>query len=1142
MHHTHPTRGKRREIRPFASWHARRRAGILALPLDDEATNMSEPTLTRAPDSDPQPAGPAETVASGPPTGPPPGAPDAPPGYELHSLVGSGGMGAVYRAHDRALARFVAVKFLHARFAPESVTAWRFHEEARITARLDHPGIPPVHQVGHTPDGRPFLAMKLIKGDTLDVLLKKRATPTDERGRFVGVFEQIAQAVAFAHARHIIHRDLKPANVMVGGFGEVQVMDWGLAKELGSTHSTDPRASDESLSAELRAGRDGADVTQAGSLLGTPAFMPPEQAVGAIDQIDERADVFGLGAILCVILTGEPPFIADTAEAARVLAARGKLDTCFTRLDACGAEPELVALCKRCLSPEVADRPANAGEVARAVAAFRADAERRARQAETDRATAEVKVAEERKRRRVQRVLALAMIGLLVVIGYTARRIDIEQTRHSIEREMFLQTEKNQRETARKERETELRERQLTTERDVTAAVNEVQVLREQGLKQIDDPERWALTLVAARSSFKRAEGLLAAGEPTDELRIRVAAARAELDRDDRDRLLLAELDRISDDNEIRLMIPVSFTSVTSRRYATAFRTAGIDPVTAPTADAVAWLKAHRFRDRLARAVRAWSYSLPPDEQDFGINFIDLYPLDALAAVGGQAIVTTWRTRLNLGTRLGAILTAVTEDAFTREWWAAAKKHDMAAMKKLVQRPELRRMSSRELASLADALSFASEPQVLQTFMNLAYERFPGEFWVLFRYAMATEILRDSEPVEPKTIDIPAEPDPKKPPDSSKPKAPDAPEAPAVEPKPNNRANESLRYFTAAVAARPRSAIARAALGMQLIELNQEAAGLRVLKSAAEVDPTSPWPHLFLVMYSIEKEKWDDVAAPLKAAVKADPDTSYFLIHSAILALATYRPTPDMKPDESDPYLSRLIEEAAAMHPNHPGSHDLLAELHTKKGNHRAALAEYRKAHQLATSDYARKPLLAMQLRQLESIVRWEGKVQDVIDGKYTPDSSTELVEIASCAAMFENKYLLAAEVAEIGVKLDPKLYDNWTEMTKFAGWAVQAASGKGVDAELLKPEEKAKFRKMALAWLREAVKRNDNKALLPYLGTRLATRTDLQPVCDPTELAKLPPDERAEWEKFWASFPPPQYPGKPVEREVAPPPREVKP
>src|SRR5262249_32504799 len=147
-------------------------------------------------------------------------------------LIGEGGMGVVYRARELAINRDVAVKFLQSRFSPESAVGRRFVEEARITGQLQHPGIPPVHQVGTLPDGRPFLVMKLIKGEPPAELLEKRGDPGAERGHYLAIFEQTAQAVGYAHAHFVIHRDSKPANVMVGSFGEVQVMDWGLARVL----------------------------------------------------------------------------------------------------------------------------------------------------------------------------------------------------------------------------------------------------------------------------------------------------------------------------------------------------------------------------------------------------------------------------------------------------------------------------------------------------------------------------------------------------------------------------------------------------------------------------------------------------------------------------------------------------------------------------------------------------------------------------------------------------------------------------------------------------------------------------------------------------------------------------------------------
>jgi tetratricopeptide (TPR) repeat protein/tRNA A-37 threonylcarbamoyl transferase component Bud32 len=334
--------------------------------------------------------------------------------YELLDEVARGGMGIVYRATDTVLGREVAVKVLHEQLDESSEMARRFLDEARIAGQLQHPGIPAVHDLGTLPDGRPFLAMKLVKGQTLDQLLKKRADPGEERGRFVAIFEQVCQAVGYAHAHQVIHRDLKPANVMVGAFGEVQVMDWGLAKVLTprAASADDPEAT---TGTEIRSLRDGDGTkTQAGSVLGTLAFMPPEQVLGAVGKVDVRSDVFGLGAILAVILTGKPPFESGSVETIRIRAAQGKLDDCFARLDGCGADPELVALCKHCLSPDQADRPSEGGAVARAVAALRAAADERARQAELER----VRAGEQRKRRREQTTLALSVIGLVAAAAF----------------------------------------------------------------------------------------------------------------------------------------------------------------------------------------------------------------------------------------------------------------------------------------------------------------------------------------------------------------------------------------------------------------------------------------------------------------------------------------------------------------------------------------------------------------------------------------------------------------------------------------------------------------------------------------------------------------------------------------------------
>jgi WD40 repeat protein len=338
--------------------------------------------------------------------------------FQLGRELARGGMGIVYSARDESLGRDVAVKVLHERYLADSLVGQRFLDEACITAQLQHPGIPPVFEVGQLADERPYLAMKLIKGMTLENLLQERSDLASDRGRFLAVFEQTCQAVGYAHSKHILHRDLKPANVMVGSFGEVQVMDWGLAKLLlpgegaGREYLPDTETTGGTV---IHTARERDSGTIAGSMLGTPAFMAPEQAGGVLDRIDERTDVFGLGAILCVILTGDPPYIGKSGEEVRAMAILGTLKDAHARLDQCGADAKLVELCRACLSPEHDARPRDAGAVAAAVAGYLAGVEERARQAELERASAEVRTAEHRKRRRVQ--LTLAATVLLTLVG-----------------------------------------------------------------------------------------------------------------------------------------------------------------------------------------------------------------------------------------------------------------------------------------------------------------------------------------------------------------------------------------------------------------------------------------------------------------------------------------------------------------------------------------------------------------------------------------------------------------------------------------------------------------------------------------------------------------------------------------------------
>jgi tRNA A-37 threonylcarbamoyl transferase component Bud32 len=319
-------------------------------------------------------------VAGGVSYGDAPPAPPDTPRYRFEAFLAWSGMAEVWRGRDTVLAREVALKVMREQVFGDSGARSRFAEEARHVSRLEQPSIVPVYDLGELPDGRPFFAMKLVHGQTLAALLAARATPAEDLPRWVGVFEQVCAAVAFAHARGLIHRDLKPSNVMLGAFGEVLVLDWGIAKALAArpqpAQLPPAPVPPSPASGGAETGPGGLE-TLPGQAKGTPAFMAPEQARGEAGRVGKASDVFGLGGILCVTLTGQPPY----TRAEEVLA--GDVTGALARLDGCGADAALIGLAKACLAPAPEARPADAAEVAGRVRRYR-DAVA-ARQAEAER-------------------------------------------------------------------------------------------------------------------------------------------------------------------------------------------------------------------------------------------------------------------------------------------------------------------------------------------------------------------------------------------------------------------------------------------------------------------------------------------------------------------------------------------------------------------------------------------------------------------------------------------------------------------------------------------------------------------------------------------------------------------------------------
>ncbi|HUR28264.1 MAG TPA: protein kinase [Planctomycetota bacterium] len=442
--------------------------------------------------------------------------------YQFLGEIARGGMGVILKGHDTDLGRDVAVKVLDRRLSDRPEVVQRFIEEAQIGGQLQHPGIVPVYELGTMKDERPFFTMKLVKGRTLATLLSERESLTSNRRRLIDIFESICQTMAYAHSRGVVHRDLKPANIMVGAFGEVQVVDWGLAKVLARGGTADEKRAQkahtqltvlETVRSSQKTGS-GSD-SMVGSVMGTPAYMPPEQASGHVDRLDERSDVFALGAILCEILTGLPPYVGEREEVIAA-AAQAQCDGALERLDKCGADPDLIKLTKHCLLPAAAARPANAGVLAGRVHEHIVSVEERAQAARAESAAASVRAEEERKARRLTLALGAAVVTVLLVAGGGLA---------------FVQNERIARERDRTARLQEETQRDTRLRAEVGDALAEASVHEGAG--------HWAEAIRAAERARALAEG----GGASSELQARVDAVLVRLRAENDKARLAAERD-----------------------------------------------------------------------------------------------------------------------------------------------------------------------------------------------------------------------------------------------------------------------------------------------------------------------------------------------------------------------------------------------------------------------------------------------------------------------------------------------------------------------------------------------------------------------------------------------------------------------
>jgi serine/threonine-protein kinase len=617
--------------------------------------------------------------------------------YQLVGELARGGMGAIFQGRDLDLGRDLAVKVIREEHRDHPEMVRRFVEEAQIGGQLQHPGVVPVHELGRFPDGRLFIAMKLIRGRTLAALLAARRGPDEDRTRFLSVFEQVCQTMAYAHARGVIHRDLKPSNIMVGSFGEVQVMDWGLAKVLDQGGVADEekaiRASDDASAVQTLRSGSAEMESRPGSVLGTPSYMAPEQARGALDTLDERADVFALGSILCEILTGQPAFAGEAGAAVYRKAERAELSEALARLNVCDADAELAALARSCLAAAPKHRPRDAGMVVTGLTAYLRGVEGRLREAELAQARAEAQAAGERRRR----LLTLALAGSVLataLIGAAGWG--------------WMDRERRQREGA--------------VRAAVDAALADAAKRRERARAGGGDPVAWVEAIEAAR----RAESLLDGGDTGAELHDRVrtfmdelarerdAAAGAEKDRRMVERLAAIQNDLGVHDDDVKA----------DAEYAAAFRAYGVDPDQMEPTAAGRALAASPAAADLANALDHWAFLRR------GRALRDPAGAARLVAAAKTADPDPWRDRLR--------------DTLSRMGGDPARK--LEVLERLAATADVDRLPGASVTRLAAALASLGRRDMGITLLRRAQASHRDDFWV--SADLGRELLVSGRPEE----------------------------------------------------------------------------------------------------------------------------------------------------------------------------------------------------------------------------------------------------------------------------------------------------------------------------------------------------------------------------------------------------------
>jgi serine/threonine-protein kinase len=838
-------------------------------------------------------------------------------------------------------------------------------------------------------------------------------------------------------------------------------------------------------------------------VLGTPAYMAPEQARGEIDQLDERCDVFGLGAILCVLLTGQPPYLGPDHLAQ---AAHGALADALRRLDSCWADVELVTLAKQCLAPAPQERPRSAGKVSEALAVYQAGVQERLRQAELQRSRAEVKAQEERKRRRVTLVAAAAVV--LLVLGGGAAAWWYEQ--QQVERD--------------KERALRLSETRSSVEVAVQEAVSHGERLR----SLFDNPASWQTTLAAALAAIQRAETLLDR-EPeltNGTLGQKVQQLRARLDADEKDRVLVAAFEDV-----------LFKLSQFDRRYTQVEAYQDMRGALAKWGLPLAGVPVERARALLLQR--------PPDMQH------------QLAAILDYCALTVPAREKEQQQWLAAVLAAADADPWRQRVREAKATQNSKGPEQLVSEVDVAQQPATLLVVVSKSRLLDGKPGRL-ALLRRAQPRHPQDFWVNYelafrlyesvppkgsadRAARAEELPAVNEAIRFYTAAV-----------AVRPQSAGAQGNLGLALGIKGDLPGAIVCFKKALDLDPTYAPAHNGLGWALGIKGDLPGAIACYRKALELDPKNALTH-----YSLGQllSQHGDVKGAIVCFRKAlDLDPTYAQAHNNLGtalkgqgdrkgAIEHYQKALDLDPrhvlahynlgltlqEQGD--LAGAIayyKKALALDPKLAEGHCNLGHALRDQGYFAEALEALKRGHEIGSRRADWRYPLAGWVSDCQRLLQLDARLSAILKGEAQPTDALDPLQLADLCLRYKKRYRDAVRFYSEAFTDSPHLTPMQQAPFHYAAAcaAVLAAVGQGMDADKLDAKEKTRLRQQALAWLRENLQRHGqqlgdadakSRQAIHQMWQHCQKNVAFDSLRGKEALARLPEDERAAWRQLWA-------------------------